>query len=263
MKKIETLIVDDEKKSRDGLVHLLLAEKNIELIDVCKNGLEAIESIEKNRPALLLLDIQMPGISGFDILKSISYKPVTIFITAYDQYALKAFEVHALDYLLKPFTDTRFKEAMTNAIDLIRNNQEKQSIDALKRLIDTLEQTTNSNETIHSSYKTNRLVIRVDGRIELIDFEKIIWIEAYDYYIKIHASKTFIIKDSLKSINQSLPDFFLRVHKSSIINLKYLQNLEPIGHSEMIANLNGNLKIKVSRSYKDELMRRLSENLSK
>lgn len=257
MKKINTIVVDDEKKSRDGLTQLLSSMSDIALIDVCKNGLEAIESIEKHQPALLLLDIQMPGITGFDILKSISYKPITIFITAYDQYALKAFEVHALDYLLKPFTNARFHEAMNNAVHMIRNNQQKQSIEALKRLMDSLDQTA-SDETIHSSYQSNRLVIRVDGRIELIDFEKIIWIEAYDYYIKIHAHKTFIIKDSLKNISLSLPKYFFRVHKSSIINLEHLLMLEPIGHSEMIASLTGDIKVKVSRSFKDELMKRLS-----
>ncbi|WP_436516667.1 LytR/AlgR family response regulator transcription factor [Ekhidna sp. To15] len=260
MKKIKTLIVDDEKKSRDGLKELISKHPAIELIDTCRNGVEAIESIEKWRPELLLLDIQMPGISGFDILKSISYKPITIFITAFDQYALKAFEVHALDYLLKPFTNSRFNKSLNNAIDIIRNNHQKKSIDALQKMIDSLDQSSKFDEKIHSSYKSNKLIIRFEGRIELIDYERIIWIEGYDYYVKIYCAKTYIIKDSLKNLSDSLPDFFFRVHKSSIINLQHLVSLESIGHSEMMATLSGSVQVKVSRNCKDQLMKKLQDH---
>ncbi len=257
MKKIKTIIVDDEKKSRDGLKKLLSSNKEVELIGSCKNGLEAIDTIEKSSPSLLLLDIQMPGISGFDVLNSISYKPVTIFITAFDKYALKAFEVHAVDYLLKPFTNSRFKEAINNATEIIRNNQQQHSIEALKKLMDSIDLNQSINQAIPSSNRSNKLVIRVDGRIELIDFDKIIWIEAYDYYVKIHTSETYIIKDSLKNISHMLPDYFFRVHKSSILNLHFIQSLEPIGHSEMIANLTNQVNVKVSRNYKEALMDKL------
>ncbi len=261
MEKIRTIIADDEKKSRDGLNQLSAEFEDLRVNAICKDGLEAIEDIETYKPDLLLLDIQMPGISGFDVLKSISYKPFTIFITAYDQYAVKAFEVHALDYLLKPFTDLRFKESITNAIQIIRSNQQHHTIEALERLIASTKLNNDPNEAIHTSDTTKKLIIRMDGRIHLVDFEKISWIEAYDYYVRIHADTSYLIKDSLKKLIQHLPQTFLRVHKSAIINTNLIHYLEPIGHSEMIATLKGDIKVKVSRKYKDVLMTRISQKL--
>ncbi len=261
MTKIKTIIVDDEKKSREGLSQLTNEFNALEVVAICKDGLEAIESIENHKPELLLLDIQMPGISGFDVLNSISYRPMTIFITAFDKYALKAFEVHALDYLLKPFTDERFRESITNAMHTIKNNQQHKFINAWEKLITMNKDWIDFNETIPIYGPSKKLVVRVDGKIQLLNFKSIIWVEAYDYYIKIHADRLYIIKESLRNMTQRLPETFLRVHKSAIINLDFIKYIEPIGHSDMIACLEGDVKVKVSRTYKTSLMNKISANL--
>lgn len=257
MHKIKTIIVDDEKKSRDGLQRLLLDSSDFHIEQVCKDGVEAIESIDKINPDLLLLDIQMPGISGFDVLKSIAHRPFIIFITAYDQYSLKAFEFHALDYLLKPFTNERFYDAINNASQLIRTRQLAGSLKNLNELINRLKNESSRNEAIPATNNIGKLVIRTGGKIVLIKYDHIRWIEGYDYYVKIHEKETHIIKNSMKNLEETLPSHFVRIHKSSIINLQSLQRLDPLSHSELAAVLDDGTVLKVSRNYKKNLINQL------
>ncbi|WP_083262452.1 LytR/AlgR family response regulator transcription factor [Roseivirga sp. 4D4] len=250
MKRFRTVIVDDEKKAREGLQTLLAQDPEIELIKTCKNGIEAIEFLKEEPCDLLLLDIQMPAVSGFDVLKSIRKPPFTIFITAYDEYALKAFEFHALDYLLKPFSNQRFFDAITRAKQLIRNDNTALS-SQMDKLLKQLESNGEQSGIIHSN-NIERLVIKASGKILLLDTKDIFWVEAHDYCIKIHLQDTHhLINGSLKGVLVKLPsNSFLRVHKSAIINTKQIASLEHLQNAEYMVTLNNNAQVKVSRSYK-------------
>lgn len=253
MKRFRTVIVDDEKKAREGLQTLLAQDPEIELIKTCKNGIEAIEFLKAESCDLLLLDIQMPAINGFEVLKSIRKPPFTIFITAYDEYALKAFEFHALDYLLKPFSNQRFFDAITRAKQLIRNDKAALATQ-VDKLLNHLESTEEQSRLIHSN-SIERLVIKASGKILLLDTKDIFWVEAHDYCIKIHLQHDHhLINGSLKGIVKKLPaNNFLRVHKSAIINTKQIASLEHLQNAEYMVTLNNNAQVKVSRSYKQQM----------
>lgn len=251
MNAIKTVIVDDEKQAREGLVTLLGSCPGIEVVTTCSNGLEAIDYLTKQPCDLLLLDIQMPAINGFEVLNSLEKPPFTIFITAYDEYALKAFEVHALDYLLKPFSNERFYGAIERAKQLIQTAVP----DPIARLSALLKEvaTTHPNALIHSSeIRAQRLAIRDSGKIIILDVNDIHWIEAYDYYIRIHlGQKTYVIRESLKQILERLPaEHFLRVHKSAIVNVREVVELEHLQNAEYMIKLRSGVTVKVSRTYK-------------
>ncbi len=258
MRKITTIIADDEKKARSGLENLVNSYDTLELVAICKDGVECIEMTDALKPDLLLLDIQMPGVDGLDVMKSITHQPFVIFITAYDQYAIKAFEVHALDYLLKPFSNARFEEAITNAQKIISSSQFQASLEALEQFKMGISQ--HQDQPILNTRKDPRLVIRSEGKIILLNHKNIYHIDGYDYYVKIQANQTYIVKDSLKNLLSHLPTQFMRVHKSHIINLDNLQSLESIGHSELLSILTNGSKIKVSRNYSQDLLQRIENN---
>lgn len=258
---IKTIVVDDEAEAREGVEILLQQDPAIEVVAACSNGLQAIEAIRNHQPDLLLLDIQMPQVNGFEVLNSLSEeeRPVVIFITAYDDYTLKAFEVHAIDYLLKPFTDQRFFVALQHAKQHIEHKKLKAANRQLSQLLAIQQQkgTGEEGKLIRESRKliNNRLVVKTDGRVHLVPLEKIIWIEAYDYYVKIHVKDhTFVVRDSMKHMEEILPNpQFLRIHKSSIINTSYIMEISSSLQGEYEVTLTGKEPLKVSRNYKDKL----------
>ena len=251
MHLIKTVIVDDEKAAREGLKTLLAEDEGIALVKCCKDGMEAIEYLRDGDCDLLLLDIQMPAISGFEVLSSIPSPPTTIFITAFDEYAVRAFEHHALDYLLKPFTNERFFEAIQRAKSLI--NSRKSQENPLSQLLQYLkgQESPSGLVTMNQADKT-RLVIRTSGKIILVNTEDILWVEAYDYYVRIHCrEETYLIRESLKSMDEKLPEEnFMRVHKSAIVNMTRVRSLEHLQNAEYMINLDDGTAVKVSRSYK-------------
>lgn len=251
MLSIKTVIVDDEKAAREGLETLLSEDKDIELMRCCKDGMEAIEYLRDGPCDLLLLDIQMPAISGFDVLNSIPSAPTTIFITAFDEYAVQAFDHHALDYLLKPFTNERFYQALQRAKSQIRSRKSQDN--TFNQLLDYLKGQEESSELVpmNRTDKT-RLVIRSSGKIVLINTDGILWVEAYDYYVRIHCGEeTHMIRESLKGIHERLPpEHFMRVHKSAIVNMTRVKSLEHLQNAEYMINLDDGTSVKVSRSYK-------------
>ena len=261
MSKVKTVIVDDEKKAREGLQTLVAEDSDILLVKTCKNGVEAVEFLKKHSCDLLLLDIQMPAVTGFEVLKSLDRPPFTIFITAYDQYALKAFEHHALDYLLKPFTNDRFFEALNRAKKLIKG-QNSVSNKRLNQLLDYIHKDNDEESLIHSGNENpERLVIRSNGKIILLQSQQIERIEADDYYIKIHLGNVqYMIRESLKKIHERLPASFLRIHKSTLVNTNFIKHLEHLQNAEYMLSLESGVTVKVSRTYKNDLDRFL-ENL--
>ena len=257
--KITAIIVDDEPEAREGIALLLDSDPDTEVVAVCANGLEAIQAIQDFSPDLLFLDIQMPQVNGFEVLNSLTpeQRPVVIFTTAYDEYTLKAFEVHAIDYLLKPFTDERFYQALDYAKQLIQTRRPT----GLQPLLEA-QQPTNSdqNTLIQEGQKTsnNKLVVKSDGRVHFVPYGDIIWVEAYDYYVKIHVrDRYFLLRDSMKRMEQTLPaDQFVRIHKSSIINVQHIASLVPQERgSEYQVTLTNGVSLKSSRSYRDGVKR--------
>lgn len=243
---IRVLIVDDEKEAREGLESLL--EGNVEIVAACKNGIEAIDALQQHKIDLMFLDIQMPGVDGFDVLRSVPPErtPVVIFTTAYDQYALKAFDVHAVDYLLKPFSDSRFHEALALGIEKVAGKQQKDRT-GLEKLLSNAP-----SSEVDQTISKDRLVIKDSGKIHFIPLSAITWVEAYDYYVKIHTRERFFLqRKSLKKMQSMLPENFIRVHKSSIINVDYVVSIQRSSKGEMLIDLGSEEGVRVSRSYRD------------
>ena len=263
MEKIKTIIVDDEKKARDGLISLLKDDTSIDIVMVCEHGLEAIEYMTDNEVHIAFMDIQMPGIDGFDVLNSIPElrRPLTIFVTAFDKYALKAFEYHALDYLLKPFTDQRFYEALAVAKkNVLYNNLEEHNA-KLERLLKEVGTTNGSTDATHNLVSTEdtydeRLVIKTSGKkIVFVYLKDIEWIEAFDYYIKIHTtSETHLVRESLKRMESKLPEGdFMRIHRSSIVNAAFIKEVGIIENSEYQLKMKSGEVLKVSRTNRPKI----------
>ncbi len=260
MGKIKCIIVDDEPEAREGVAQLLRQDPEVEIVALCANGLQALEVLEEKKPDLLLLDIQMPQVNGFEVLNSLpsQYRLEVIFITAYDEYTLQAFEVHAVDYLLKPFTDERFYKALNFA--KVRINQQLLEKQHLRLDLLLKQQSVGNKEgslipSVSANHLKSRLAVKAEGRVHLLPYAKILWVEAYDYYIKVHTpERYFLLRDSMKNMEKNLPDDqFARIHKSSIVNLAYVQEVNTNGQHEFEVTLDNGTILKVSRNYKERI----------
>ncbi|MDT5061041.1 MAG: two-component system, LytTR family, response regulator [Acidobacteriota bacterium] len=252
-KKIKTLIVDDEPLARQTIRDLLVADPEIEIIGECKSGLEAVNFIRKQSPDLLFIDIQMPGMSGFEALAKIDLEliPAIVFVTAFDQYAVKAFEVHALDYLLKPFSDKRFNEALQQA----KTHVELREINRLSQSLVALLGDRAGSETLSPKRKgfLTRFMVRSGGRVTFIKTSDVDWIAADDYYIKLHVSdKSHLLRISMNELEEKLdPKRFLRIHRSTIINFDRVKELHQNPNGEYVVVLKNGTELKLSRSRRE------------
>lgn len=262
---IRTIIIDDEAEAREGLKNLLGKDDDIDLVGECKNGLEAIQHINALKPELVFLDIQMPKINGFEVLNSLVEErlPQIVFVTAYDQYALQAFDMHAIDYLLKPFSDERFFDCLNHVKRHFEqtNQQPENELQALiKSYLGQMKDKENG-ELIpeNGSALAKRLVIKSGGKIHIVNYKDIIRVEAQDYYIKVHtANQSFLMRESMKGMAQKLPDLqFVRIHKSHIVNLAYVTELEPYFNGEYMVKLQNGQSLKMSRTYRENLLGKL------
>jgi len=266
-KIIKTIIVDDEPIAREGLELMLLKNEFIEITGICKNGIEAIQILKENQADLLFLDIHMPGINGFEVLDNIPQEkwPFVVFVTAYDDYAIKAFEYHAFDYILKPFTDERFNQMLNrvrNSILSKRNYELSEKYEDLKK--DIGRSPSNDFDPIYSDEKTGQknLIIKDSGKIIILPVTQISCIEAFDYYIKIHYESQFTVtRIPLKNIIPRLPvKQFIRVHRSNVINMAYIESIEKKVKGEFKVKLKSGKTVKVSDTYKKDLMNRFKTN---
>jgi two-component system LytT family response regulator len=254
-KKIKTLIVDDEPLARQTIKDLLVDDPEIEIIGECSSGPEAVNFIRQQSPDLLFLDIQMPGMNGFETLAKIEYEriPAIIFVTAFDQYALKAFDVHALDYLLKPFTDKRFKESLRQA----KTNVELRELNRLSQSLLALLADRAGSETSPVKRETflKRFMIRAGGKVAFIKTSDVDWISADDYYIKVHvAGKSHLLRISMNELEEKLdPRTFLRIHRSTIVNLERVKELHQNPNGEYVAVLKDGTQLKLSRNRRERL----------
>jgi two-component system LytT family response regulator len=246
--KIRTLIVDDEPLGRERIRTLLSDDANIEVVGECSDGQQAVAAIERTGPDLVYLDVQMPEMDGFAVLDAIAGErmPAIIFVTAYDRYAVKAFEVHALDYLLKSFDRERFQAALRRAKEQIRGSREGLWNERLTGLLEDLQA---------RQKRLTRLVIRSAGRIFFLRVEEIDWLEAADNYVRIHAGReSHLVRETLQSLEGRLdPSKFLRIHRSTLVNLDRIQELQPLFHGDYVVKLLDGTELSLSRSYRERL----------
>lgn len=271
--KIRALVADDEAIARDGLCALLAADPDIEVVSACADGWQAVAAIRELRPDLVFLDVQMPGLDGFGVLRSIEHEflPTIVFVTAYDRYALKAFDVHAVDYLLKPFEDDRFQLALGRAKERIRLEAasgepaaDMQSVELSARLARFLDATERGElgGGARARYPA-RVVVRSGGRIRFLRTTEIVWIEAADYYAKLHAGdKIHMLRESLSSLEARLdPSTFFRVHRSAIVNLDHVRELQPYASGEHVIVLDDGTRLRLANTRREALAERLGERL--
>ncbi len=249
---ITALIVDDEPLAREGIREFLRSERDITIVGECRNGNEAIAAITAKRPDLVFLDIQMPGLSGFDVLDAIQghEPPAIIFVTAYDEYALRAFQVHALDYLLKPVERERFRAAL----DRVRAQIEYAEAGALsKRLAKLLDEV-----KVQPRFR-ERLMIKTGGKIYFVQAHEIDWIEAAGNYARLHVKgERHLIRETMTALERRLdPDRFVRIHRSTIVNLDRLKEFQPWFKGEHVAIMRDGTRLSVSRKYRTLLEKRL------
>lgn len=240
---IRTLVVDDEQAARDLLRLLLRADPEIEVIGECGDGAEALERIRRDRPALLLLDIQMPAMDGLAVLGALEEEelPVVVFVTAYDQHALRAFELHAVDYLLKPFPDGRFYQALARAKQRVRLGQLGRLAEPLLGLL---------AEWPSAPQWLERLAIPDGGRTRIVPVAAVDWVEARGDYLRIHAGEeVHLLRQTMKDLEARLdPRVFQRIHRSTIVRLVRVRELQPYFRGALVAVLEDGTRLRVARN---------------
>jgi len=253
--KIRTLVADDEPIARARVVSLLRAESDIELVRECATGEEARQAIEQGNLDLLFLDIQMPEVTGMELARTIQThgEPAVVFVTAYDQYALRAFEVHALDYLLKPFSSDRFRAALGHA----REHLAKRRANA-----DTVQTSPVPREQ-QASGRRNRLMVKSAGRIHFVRTGDIDWCEAAGNYVRMHVGhQEHLVRDTMSHLESQLDgQQFMRIHRSTIVNVDRIQEMQSSFNGEYVVLLRNGTRLTLSRGYRDAIQARLGKPL--
>ena len=252
--RVRVLLVDDEPLARAMLREMLSDDPDVEIVGECVNGGEAVEAINATVPDLVFLDVQMPEVGGFEVLEALGNDriPHVIFVTAYDQYAVRAFEVHALDYLLKPFDRERFSLSWQRAKAQILQERDG-GVD--QRILALLE------EMKAGSKYLERLVIKAAGRIYFLETNDIDWIEAEGNYVSVHeGKKSHLLRETISSLESQLdPKKFLRIHRSSIVRIDRIRELQPWFHGEFRVVLQNGMQLTLSRNYRDKLQEALGK----
>lgn len=260
------VIVDDEPLAREHLRSLIEEIDGFEILGECRDGREAVSAIRRLKPDIVLLDIQLPELSGMEVVRELydTDTPLIIFVTAYDKYALKAFDIHALDYLLKPFSQERFYEALGRARDQLQLGKQSYVREDITRLINTYNELVQPNAVAanpsvaaeHSPIeRLERIPVRQGGKVVLVETRNIVWIEALDYYVQLHCGeRTHLIRESMKWLEERLDkSVFVRIHRSAIVNLNFIRELRPLAGGDHDVILSDHTKLKLSRRRKDHL----------
>lgn len=246
--KTRTLIVDDELLARERLRQLLRDEPDIEIVGECADGEQALAAIRREAPDLIFLDVQMPELDGFGVLEAVTTEPppVIVFVTAHDKFALRAFEVHAADYLLKPFDRERFKTALLHAVDRLKYRERSDQSNAQAAVLAELKPPAKPLE---------RLAVKTSGRVIFVKLEDIDYIEAAHNYVELHVQKqSHLLRETLNSIEARLPaDRFVRISRSVIVNIDRVKELQPLFYGEYTLTLHNGARLTLSRRYRDKL----------
>ena len=256
MTDVRVVIADDEPLVRRGLRAFIGASPGLSLVGEARNGSEAVDVIRAQRPDLLFLDVQMPELDGFGVLEALAGEPmpVIVFVTAYDEYAIRAFDVHAVDYLLKPFDEDRFRTALGRA----RSRLAEQRADTIDQRLEAVLSALRAREQY-----ADRLLVKSEGRVTVEQVEDVDWIEAADNYARVHTARgRYLVREPIKSLERKLnPRRFARVHRSAIVNLARVRELQPMFGGEYVIILSTGTKLTLSRGYRDAFRDRLGSEI--
>ena len=251
MRPTRTLLVDDEPLARERLRNFLAREPGVELAGECAHGAEAVERIRTVRPDLVFLDVQMPGMNGFEVLEQLGddLPPAVVFVTAHDHYAVRAFQVHAVDYLLKPFDRDRLHLAVTRATERLARNAAQPDLPARNAAM--------AADLRAGATQPERLPVRSGSRVSFVQFSEIDWIGSADNYVELHVGRhAHLIRETLTSMAGRLPaDQFVRISRTAIVNLRRVRELQPLPHGEYQVTLTDGTRLTLSRSHRDQLPR--------
>jgi two-component system, LytTR family, response regulator len=247
--KVRAVVVDDEPPARAQIRALLEGERDLQPIGEAGGGSAAILLIREHRPDLVFLDVQMPGCDGFEVLRAVAPDmPAVIFVTAYDQHAIHAFEVAAVDYLLKPVVESRFREAVRRAVDRIRRAESGAIAQQLSALLEQVPRPA-----------VDRIPIAVDGRVVFVDTESIDWIDADDDHLRVHAGNaTYVTRETMAHIESRLPGGFIRVRRSCIVNQARIREAQPWVKGDYVLILQNGARVTTGRTYRDRVRALLS-----
>ncbi len=255
MNKLRTVIIEDEAPARDLVKAYIKTNEHIELVGECQDGFNGVKTIMETKPDLIFLDIQMPKLTGFEMIELLDEVPEIIFTTAYDQYAIKAFELSAVDYLMKPFSRDRFNEAVQKVLSRLESRVEPE---AKERIVNkNIEEFTNLKKD--SVEQIERLFVKTGTKIDVVPVETIVKIEAQDDYVEIHtATNKYLKNDTMNYLEKVLPKkTFNRVHRSHIINLNHINKIEKYGKESYVVILKDGSTVNVSKSRIKELKNQL------
>jgi two-component system LytT family response regulator len=245
---LTALIVDDEPLAREGLSMLLARDPDISAIHEARDGCEAVASIRSARPDIVFLDVQMPEMDGFAVVQEVGaeHMPAVVFVTAHDQYAIQAFEVNAIDYMLKPVTSDRFVRALARVKDRICLKPANESNRQIISLLETI--------ALPRRY-LKRLAVRSAGKTTFVDVKDIDWIEAAENYVQLHTGRlSHLVHAAMNTLEKSLdPETFLRIHRSVIVNIRRIKELQPALHGEYSVTLDNGVRLQSGRIYNDKL----------
>jgi two-component system LytT family response regulator len=260
LETIRALVVDDEQPARARLRDLLAAHEDVAILGEAGGGKNAVALIGKEKADVVFLDVQMPDLDGFGVIAEVGaeHMPITVFVTAYDEYALRAFDVHAIDYLLKPFSDERFE----SALEEVRNKVAlQQSADVTARLNGLIADYRSAGEA--RPRHLDRLVVRRGGRMYLVSVDDIDWIQGAGVYVRLHTDdRTHLYRSSLTALEEALdPRQFQRVHRSAIVRISAIREIRPESHGDCWIILKDDTEIRLSRSYRTSLRERLGQKV--
>jgi len=248
--KIRVLVVDDEPLARRGIRQLLDSETDFEIVGECKNGREAVSALEKLSPELIFLDIQMPLLDGFSFIEKVGAQnlPEIVFVTAYDEYAIRAFEINALDYLLKPVDPERFQKTLERVREQIKNKQPRQMEQKLAALLEKLK-------LPESEKHLERIAIKENGRVTFLNIDEILWISSEGNYVGLHTKgETHLLRETMDAIERKLDSRkFLRLRRSTIIRIEQIKELYPLFNGEFEVVLKNGTRLASSRRYRKNL----------
>lgn len=256
MNKIRTLVIDDEPLARRGVRHLLKSEPDIEILGECGDGLQAVEEITAQTPDLILLDVQMPEMDGFAVLQALTAgrPPLVIFITAYDEFALHAFQAHALDYLLKPIKPHLFKVALNRVRAVLQYQQTRVFEQKIEALLQHLPS---------SKRYVERLLVRTAGGVQILPVHEIDWFEAEGDYVRIHKSgKKYLLRERMNALEARLnPQKFLRIHRSAVVNIDRIHAMQSRTNGDYAVILTSGAQLTLSRTYREKAFAILQQPL--
>jgi len=246
--RIRTVIVDDENHARDRLRQLLEPEADFELVDECANGRLAIAAIDRHSPDVVFLDVQMPRVDGFAVCRSITVSPppLFVFVTAFDQHALRAFEVHAIDYLLKPFDRERFQQALSHVREQVRRARGGAADTRVAEMLAAWQK---------DRRRPDRLAFKADGKVVFVRVGDLDWAEADGNYVRLHTrAGTHHFRETLTALEQQLPaESFLRISRSQLVNVDRIKEVEPLFYGDATVVLHDGTKLSLSRHYRERL----------